>query len=118
MRWVWLGLSVACFVVVFRTHSMGLAVICLLGALGFMLMATLAFAARRIEARGRSEATMLSGEELRAVRAQIEQRKRDGTTGAVVGGSAVAAGTARTQDDADLDSVSGVDSIDGDGSSD
>lgn len=119
MRWVWLGLSVACFVIVFRTHSMGLAVLCLLGALGFMLMATLAFAARRIEARGRSETTMLSGEELRAVRAQIEQRKRDGATGAAVAGTgAVAAGGARTREDNDLDSVSGIDSVDGDGSSD
>lgn len=77
MRWVWLGLTVACFVVVFRTHSMGLAALCLLAALGFMLMATLAFAARRIEARSRSEVTMLSSEELRAVRAQIERRKQE-----------------------------------------
>jgi hypothetical protein len=105
MRWVWLGLSIASFVIVFRTHSMGLAAVCLLGALGFMLMATLAFAARRIEARGRSEATMLSAEELRAMREQIEQRKRNG------GDAAIGAGGTRTsaqRDDADLDSISGA----------
>jgi hypothetical protein len=116
MRWVWLGLSVACFVVVFRTHSMGLAALCLLGALGFILMATLAFAARRIEARGRSEATMLSGEELRAVREQIERRKREGSgddAPAAAGTGAMAGGHARTRDDADVDSISS-----GDGSSD
>ena len=112
MRWVWLGLSVACFVVVFRTHSMGLAALCLLGALGFILMATLAFAARRIEARGRSETTMLSGEELRAVREQIERRKREGSgDGAVAasGTGAAAGGHARSRDDADVDSISGAD---------
>ena len=115
MRWVWLGLSVACFVVVFRTHSMGLAALCLLGALGFILVATLAFAARRIEARGRSEATMLSGEELRAVREQIERRKREGSGDGVAatGTGAMAGGPARTRDDADVDSIPS-----GDGSSD
>lgn len=106
MRWVWLGLSVAAMVVVFRTHSMGLAALCLLGALGFMLMATLAFAARRIEARGRSESTMLSGEELRAMREQIERRKREGD-GPVATDTGKGARSDRDPDD--VDSVSGAD---------
>jgi hypothetical protein len=111
MRWVWLGLSVACFAIVFRTHSMGLAALCLVAALAFILLATLAFAAGRIEARSRNESTMLSGTELRAMREQAERRKIDGSAAA---GTAPATGpqTPRRGEEPDLDSVSGADGSD------
>ena len=75
MRWLWFVFSLACFAVVFRTHSMGLAAVSLLVGLGLLLMGTLSLASARIESRGRSEASMMSPEELRLMREQIERRK-------------------------------------------
>jgi hypothetical protein len=75
MRWLWFLLSFASFAVAFRTHSMGLAALSLLVGLGLLLMGTLALASSRIESRGRSEASMMSAEDLRLMREQIERRK-------------------------------------------
>jgi hypothetical protein len=105
MRWLWFVLSVACFAVAFRTHSMGLAALTLLGALGFLVMGTLALVSSRIESGGRSAVTLLGTEEARRLRAQIEQRKREGgdATPAVAAGggmqSTAAAGRKRADGD-------------------
>jgi hypothetical protein len=105
MRWLWILLSVACFAIVFRTHSMGLAALCLLAALAFILLATLGFAASRIEQRSRNEATMLSGEDLRRMRTEIERRKQASDTVAGESDDSLAA----TREDRDTDSVGGSD---------
>jgi hypothetical protein len=102
MRWLWLVLSIACFAVTFRTHSMGLAALCLLAALVFILLATLAFVAARIEQRSRNEATMISGEDLRRMREQIERRKQEGDAGTATA-AAGGASTSGRREPADFD---------------
>ena len=102
MRWLWFVLSVLCFAVAFRTHSMGLAALTLLGALGFLLMGTLALASSRIEARGQDASTLLGPDEIRRM-AEIERRKREAAAAAV---AAPVAASALDDGSADLDSVS------------
>jgi hypothetical protein len=97
MRWMWFVASAVCFAIAFRTHSMGLAVLTLLGALGFLLVGTLALASSRIESRTRDESAMLGPDEMRRMRDQIEQRKRE------------AEGRIPAANDTDHDSVSGDD---------
>ena len=99
MRWLWFVLSMLCFAVSFRTHSMGLAAVTLLGALGFLLMGTLAMAAGRIESRTRDASALMGPDEVRRL-AEIERRKREAA-------AATAAATPPADDDADLDSVPG-----------
>lgn len=104
MRWLWFVFALGSFAVAFRTHSMGLAVLCLLAALGFVLMGTLALASRRIESRGRDASTMLGSEDLRRMREQIERRKRE-DEGIAAGGAGV---RRRDDSDTDNDSVGGA----------
>lgn len=75
MRWLWFVLSVLCFAVAFRTTSIGLAAVTLLGALGFLLMGTLALASSRLEAASQDASTLMGPDEVRRL-AEIEQRRR------------------------------------------
>lgn len=95
MRWMWFVAAAVCFAIGFRTHSMGLAAFTLLAALGFLLVGTLALASSRIEGRSRDDSAMLGPEEMRRMRDQIEQRKREAAAGAPV------------SNDADNDSIPG-----------
>lgn len=104
MRWLWFVLSVLCFAVAFRTQSMGLAAVTLLGALGFLLMGTLALASSRIEARGQDASTLIGPEELLRLK-EIERRKKE----AAAAVAAPAAATMADSEDTDLDSVSAGD---------
>jgi hypothetical protein len=108
MRWLWFVLSVLCFAVAFRTHSMGLALLTLVGALGFLLMGTLALASSRIEARGQDSSALIGPDELLRLK-EIERRKKQAAAGAAA--APVAASVASGRDEADLDSVA----PDGDG---
>ena len=108
MRWLWFVLSVLCFAVAFRTHSMGLAAITLIGALGFLLMGTLALASSRIEARGQDVSTLLGPDEIRRM-AEIERRKREAAAAAV---AAPVVAVAAEDNELDVDSVSGDDGSD------
>ena len=101
MRWLWFVLSMLCFAVAFRTHSMGLAAITLLGALGFLLMGTLAMASSRIESRTRDASALMGPEEVRRL-AEIERRKREAAAA-----TPAAAPAPVGDDDADVDSVRG-----------
>ena len=103
MRWLWFVLSVLCFAVAFRTHSMGLAAVTLVAALGFMLMGTLSLASSRIEARGQDASAMLGPEELMRMK-EIERRKKEA---AVAAGAAPVAAAAMDSDDADPDGAPG-----------
>ena len=76
MRWLWFVASAICFAVVFRTHSMGLAVLCLLAALVFLLVGVVALVSGRIDSRARDASTLMGPEEMRRLR-EIEQRKRE-----------------------------------------
>jgi hypothetical protein len=78
MRWLWLAISIVSFAVAFRTHSMGLAALCLLVGLGCMLMFILTLASSRIESSGRDASTLMGPEEIRKMRESIERKKREG----------------------------------------
>jgi hypothetical protein len=75
MRWLWFLGSLACFAVLFRTTSIALALVCLVGALAFMLIGTLAVAAQRIERSRNDEARVYGPEEIRQMR-EAEARRQ------------------------------------------
>jgi hypothetical protein len=79
MRWLWLAISIVSFAVAFRTHSMGLAALCMLAGLGCMLMFILALAAMRIEGSGRDASALMGPDEVRRMREIIERKKREGS---------------------------------------
>lgn len=97
MPWVFIVLAVLCLAVAFRTFSMGLALISLLGALGFMLAGVLGLVSARIQSRSRSEAHMISPEEMRLITENMRRKREQEAnaaagsvvlTGAAAGGSA------------------------------
>lgn len=106
MRWLWFVGALICMAVVFRTHSLGLAALGLLGTLGCFVMGTLALVSGRIDSRSRDSFSMVDQNELRRMREQIDQRKREGEGSAVAGSASVASARSRDPDDLDLDSVS------------
>lgn len=75
MRWLWFVGSLICFAVVFKTTSVGLALVCLLGALVFMIVGTLAVAAQRIESSRGDVGRIIGPEEIRHMREAEERRK-------------------------------------------
>lgn len=109
MRWLWFVAAIAFMAVAFRTHSMGLAAISLLGTLVCVLMGTLALASRRIEGRSRDAVAMMSPDDMRQMREQMEKRKREGGAGAIAAGGVAASGTRVGDSDQDVDSVSSGD---------
>ncbi len=83
MRWLWFLGSLVCFTVVFRTTSIALALLCLVGALAFMLIGALAVAAQRIERSRGDDVRLLGPEEIRHMREAEARRKaaREGAAG-------------------------------------
>lgn len=96
MRWLFFVFSAACFVVAFRTHSVGLAAISMLLALGALLAGVFALASHRVQSRARDEVNILSPEELRRMREQAARNRAAGTAGA---------GAAPPPDEADADAL-------------
>lgn len=68
MPWVFLGLAVGCVAVAMTTQSIGLALVALMLALGFMLLGALGIVSARIQGRSQSSASMLSGDALATMR--------------------------------------------------
>lgn len=68
MPWVFLGLAVGCVAVAMTTQSIGLALVALILALGFMLLGALGFVSARIQGSSQSSASMLSGDALATLR--------------------------------------------------
>ena len=77
MPWVFLGLAIGCVAVAMSTQSIGLAVVALFLALGFMLLGALGLVSARIQGNSRSAASMMSGEALATVRKLREAESRD-----------------------------------------
>ena len=75
MRWLWFVGSLLCFVVVFQTTSVGLALLCVLGALVFMVVGTLAVAAQRIESSRGDAGRVFGPEEIRRMREAEAKRQ-------------------------------------------
>jgi choline-glycine betaine transporter len=74
--WALYALSVVCFAIVFRTHSLGVALPCLLVALVAMVWATLMLAQARIESRAQDTSTLLGPEELARIRAKLQAERQ------------------------------------------
>ncbi len=79
MRWLWFVASLLCFVVVFRTQSLGLGFLGLVLSFVFMIVGTLAVASSRISSRSRDAGSMLGPEELRKMRENIARKKAAGS---------------------------------------
>ncbi len=75
MRWLWFLGSLGCFAVLFRTTSIALALLCLIGALAFILIGTLAVAAQRIERNRSDGGRLFSSAEIRQMR-EADARRR------------------------------------------
>ncbi|HPA00609.1 MAG TPA: hypothetical protein PLK29_00070 [Chiayiivirga sp.] len=93
MRWLWFVASLLCFAVVFKTTSIALALLCLLGALVFMVVGTLALAAQRIDSSRGDLGRLIGPEEIRRMREAEARRKADAGAGeaAIVGVATVGA---------------------------
>lgn len=75
MRWLWFVGSLVCFAVLFKTSSIGLALLCVVGALVFMIIGTLAVAAQRIESSRGDAGRLFGPEEIRQMREAEARRK-------------------------------------------
>lgn len=75
MRWLWFLGSMLCFAVLFRTTSVAIALLSLLGALIFTVIGVLAVAAQRIESRRQSSGPIFGPEEIRQMRLAEARRK-------------------------------------------
>lgn len=75
MHWLFLLLALACFAIVFKTTSMGLAALCLLLALVFVLVWVMGLVNARIASRARDDMQMIDPAELRRLREQAQARK-------------------------------------------
>lgn len=60
MPWIMFALAVGCFAIAINTQSMGLAVLCLLAALGLMLSGALAIISARIQRSGSDSGMQLN----------------------------------------------------------
>lgn len=89
MPWIYFALALGCFAIAFRTHSMGLALLSLLAALGLMLAGTLGLAAARISRTTRGDAGLMGPEEMKLV-AENMRRKREQEAAAAATAGAVA----------------------------
>jgi membrane protein implicated in regulation of membrane protease activity len=77
LPWALYALAVLCFAVVFRTHSLGLALVCLAVALVASVWATLRLVQSRLESRSQNMASMLGPEELAQIRARAEAKRAE-----------------------------------------
>lgn len=68
MPWLFFALSAACFAIAFRTLSLGVAIVCLLLALGLLLAGALGLVSARIQSRSQSAAVMLGPEQAALIR--------------------------------------------------
>lgn len=75
MRWLWFVASMVCLVVLFRTHSIGLAIFSLIGAFVCAIVGVLAVAAQRIESRRQDLGRIIGPEEIRQMRMAEARRK-------------------------------------------
>lgn len=94
MRWLWFLGSLGCFAVLFRTTSIALALLCLIGALAFILIGTLAVAAQRIERNRGDGGRLFSPEEIRQMREADARRKAEHDAGAAASAEPAIVGTA------------------------
>lgn len=77
MRWLWFVGSLACFAILFRTTSIALALLSLVGALAFMLIGTLAVAVQRIDRTRTEDVRLLGPDELRHIREKEARRQAE-----------------------------------------
>jgi len=95
--WALYALAVFCFVIVFRTHSLGLALICLVVALIAGIWATLRLMQSRIESRAQNMGTLLGPEELAQIRARAEAKRAEAARAASAADGEAEAGDTQPQ---------------------
>ena len=77
MHWMYLLASLACLALAMvRTMPTLGVLVCLAGALGFMVAFVLTWVSSRISSRSRDVSYIMSGEELKRLREQAEARKQ------------------------------------------
>lgn len=95
MPWIYFALALGCFAIAFRTHSMGLALLTLLGALGFMLAGTLGLASARIARTTRGDTGLLGPDEMKLIAENMRRQRAQEAAGAA---PAPVAGTVESVD--------------------
>ena len=73
MRWILLLLAFAAFAVAFSTKSPGLMGFALIAGIGLLFGAVFAFAAAKIEATSRPDATLLTDKDITALRMSVRK---------------------------------------------
>lgn len=84
MHWIYLVAAVVCLLVAAKAGT-ALALLLVLAALGLMLAWILGLLSARVAAGARNEMSIISPEELRALREQAEARKAAGDASATTG---------------------------------
>lgn len=75
MHWLLLLLAFGAMAVALKTSSVGLMAVCLLAALGLLVLWVLGWYSARVGSRSRDEISMIDPAELRRMREQAEARK-------------------------------------------
>jgi hypothetical protein len=75
MHWLLLLLAFGALAVALKTSSIGLMAVCLLAALGLLVLWVLGWYSARVGSRSRDEISMIDPAELRRMREQAEARK-------------------------------------------
>ncbi|MDR0184455.1 hypothetical protein [Lysobacter arvi] len=75
MHWLYLLLALAALAVAFKTTSVAVLMVCLLGALGFFLAWVLKLLAARVDSQTRDSSLILDPAELRRLREQADARR-------------------------------------------
>jgi hypothetical protein len=75
MRWILLLLAFGAFVLAFSTKSAGVMGLALIGGLVLLVAALFAFAAAKIEATSRPDATLLTDKDINVLRASVRKAK-------------------------------------------
>jgi len=120
MPWIFFLLALGCFAIALRTQSIGLALVCLLAALGLMLAGALGLVSARIQSRTEGGGMSLNP----AIERQRLLKQREagggGETGAAVGtGAAAGKGRSGAKDAADKEGLdAGGSGADGGGGGD
>ncbi|MCR6664149.1 MAG: hypothetical protein NVV60_13615 [Luteimonas sp.] len=81
MSWLFLLLALGALAIGFTTTSVALAVLCLLAALGFLIVWVMGLLAQRVGSQSRDEIMLIDPQELRRLREQAEARRAAGSTG-------------------------------------
>lgn len=76
MRWLYFILAIACFILLLRVQSLGLAAVLLMAMFVFLIAGVLSLVAARVDGRSRDQGQIVDVDTLTQIRRQAEQRKQ------------------------------------------